>query len=78
MTSLQNKDQTFIVRLWREPSDGDESLSQWRGVVENVQHGNRRYLKDLNELTAFISPYIEKMGVKISNPKKSRKWFIRW
>ena len=78
MASLQEKDQTFIVRLWLEPSDGDDSGPQWRGVIENVQNGKRRYLKDFNEITAFIVPYLEKMGVRISSPRKSRKWFFRW
>jgi hypothetical protein len=78
MASLQEKDQTFIVRLWLEPSESDDSVPQWRGVIENVQNGKRRYLKDLNEITAFIVPYLEKMGVTISSPRKSRKWFIRW
>jgi hypothetical protein len=79
MASLQEKDQTFIVRLWLEPSESDDSVPQWRGVIENVQNGKRRYLKDLNELTAFIVPCLEKMGVTISSPqKKSRKWYIKW
>jgi hypothetical protein len=79
MASLQEKDQTFIVRLWLEPSETDDSVPQWRGVIENVQNGKRRYLKDLNEITAFIVPYLEKMGGAISSPqKKSRKRYIKW
>ena len=78
MASLHEKDQTFIVRLWLEPSDGDDSGPQWRGVIENVQNGKRRYLKDFNEITAFIVPYLEKMGVTTASPRKSRKCFIRW
>ena len=78
MASIQEKDQTFIVRLWIEPDGGDNTVSQWRGVIENVQNGNRRYLRDLDQITAFIAPYLERMGVAISSPRKWRKWFLRW
>ena len=75
--SLGGKDHTFIVRLWFEPNDIDNTAPQWRGVIENVQNSNRRYLRELNEITAFIEPYLKKMGVAISRPKKPRKWFFR-
>lgn len=42
---------TFIVRLWREKSDGE---SIWRGSVERVQNGERAYFQSMAKLKDAI------------------------
>lgn len=42
---------TFIVRLWREKSDG---VSIWRGSVERVQSGERAYFQSMAKIKDAI------------------------
>ena len=42
---------TFIVRLWREKSDGE---SIWRGSVERVQSGERVYFQSMEKIKEAI------------------------
>jgi hypothetical protein len=43
----------FIVRTWHEPSEILAS-GQWRGLVEHVGSGQRRYFTRLEDLDQFI------------------------
>ncbi len=43
---------TFIVRLWREKSDGD---FVWRGSVDCVQSGERVYFQNIESLKDVIA-----------------------
>jgi len=47
----------FVVRIWFEA--GAEDSSAWRGYVEHVTTGARRYFSVLGELDGFI---IRSMG----------------
>jgi hypothetical protein len=48
----------FIVRTWREPSTVVAS-AEWRGMVEHVPSGQRRYFTRLEELDSFILHQME-------------------
>ncbi|RIK42337.1 MAG: hypothetical protein DCC55_09210 [Chloroflexi bacterium] len=48
----------FIVRTWREPSTVVAS-AEWRGMVEHVPTGQRRYFTRLEELDHFILHQME-------------------
>jgi hypothetical protein len=39
-----------------------------------VPNGERRYVQDLDEITAFIAPYLERMGVKVNLRERVRRW----
>lgn len=43
----------FIVRTWREPNTVVAS-AEWRGMVEHVPTGQRRYFTRLEDLDHFI------------------------
>jgi hypothetical protein len=45
---------SFIVRVWREPREAPDELPLWRGMIEHVMTGRRRYMSDLAEVTEFI------------------------
>ena len=66
-----SKDNThvFIVRIWWEPREIEGAIPKWRGMIEHVPGDKRRYLEDLDEIIAFISPYVGQTGTKPS---------IRW
>ncbi len=42
---------TFVVRFWREWSEG---VCRWRGRIEHVQSGERADSLDLQGITDFI------------------------
>ena len=47
---------TFIVRMWAEPINEDHS--EWRGQVEHLQSGEKRYFQQLDKMTEFVSSHI--------------------
>ena len=74
MELLKEKSHTFILRIWIEPREIEGAVAEWRGVVEHVDSGQRKYLNDLDQIMAFIAPYLREMGIKASSPDKGRKW----
>lgn len=54
---------SFIVRIWRESRDMPGGRSTWRGTIEHVEDGRRRYLTDLRQSERFIEPYLRRMGI---------------
>jgi hypothetical protein len=64
MTSPEENRQVFIVRIWREVREIEGKLPEWRGLIESVQSGERRYFKDLEEISTFIAPYLEGLSAK--------------
>jgi hypothetical protein len=77
MTLSEEHEQVFIVRVWREPRDIQGVEPTWRGVVEHVGTGERRYLTDLGELALFIGPHLDKMGVRPQRRSRVATWFRR-
>lgn len=73
MNDSEDSDHAFIIRIWRENRELEDAPPTWRGVIEHVSTGKRRYLQELAHILAFIIPYLEKMGVKtdqmINNPQ---------
>jgi hypothetical protein len=67
--------QVFIVRIWREPREVPGATPVWRGVIEHVPGTKRRHLKELRDISDFIAPYLEGMGVQPSKWKRIRRWF---
>ena len=61
----QNQDtsHTFIARFWLEPREIKDAKPIWRGVVEHVASGQRRYLEDLDEVKAFITAHLQNTGI---------------
>jgi hypothetical protein len=56
-----SEDQThaFVVRFWleRRETKGEESF--WRGVIEHVLSGRKKYLKKFDEVSDFISAHLK-------------------
>ena len=49
---------TFIVRMWAEPVNEDQC--EWRGQVEHLQTGEKRYFQQLDKMMDFVSSHIGK------------------
>jgi hypothetical protein len=51
---LESSTYAFIVRIWYERREIAGAQEEWRGVIESLASGNRRYVKDLNDIPEFI------------------------
>lgn len=61
MYLAESSTHSFVIRIWLEETLQETPWPTWRGHITHVPSGRRRYLQDLNELIAFILPYIEEM-----------------
>ena len=53
-----SKVHSFIVKLWLEDQGEQKDGSTWHGYVTHVPSGERRYLKELQDIVAFIKSYM--------------------
>jgi hypothetical protein len=70
MSNIQDNSHTFIARFWLEPREIKNAKPIWRGVVEHVASGQRRYLRDLDEVKAFVASYLQGTEKRYSAAKK--------
>lgn len=68
----------FIVRIWLEETAEEAGEVIWRGHITHVPSGERLYLTRLEDITAFIAPYLDQMGVKLGLFWRVGKWLNRW
>ena len=72
MEQNESHSQSFIVKIWLEETLEEDGRATWRGHITHVPGGERRYLKQLSDIVAFILPYLNKMGVR--GDRRWRKW----
>jgi hypothetical protein len=77
MNSSEKNRQVFIVRIWREAREIEGRLPEWRGMIESVQSGERRYVRNLTDIIAFIAPYLHRMGVRLDRNGGVWRWLRR-
>jgi hypothetical protein len=46
------------VRIWPEPREIQGAPVEWRGLIEHVFSGEKRYLNNLDEIVAFLARYL--------------------
>jgi len=61
MTPFAENTHAFVVRIWREPREISGAKPEWRGVIEHVPSGKRRYMNMLDEIVTFIALYAPDM-----------------
>jgi hypothetical protein len=49
----------FIVRIWCEPREIEGAPPLWRGVIEHMPSGERRYVQSLQEIVDLIALYLD-------------------
>lgn len=73
---------SFLVRLWIEETAEESAQAAngatWRGHVTHMPSGERRYVQDLGEITAFIRGYLEQAGVNASVEAVSGRRWLGW
>ena len=65
---------SFIVKVWIEETAEEAGKATWRGHVTHVPSGERRYIDSLDDIIAFLSFYLEGMGVDV----RHREHICRW
>lgn len=68
---------SFIVKIWLEETVEEAKRVTWRGHITHVLSGKRRYLQDLDDIAAFITPYLKDMGGEPGLSWRIRQWFKR-
>jgi hypothetical protein len=64
METFEANTHPFIIKIWLEETAEEAGQAVWRGHITHVPSGERRYIADLSDITAFIVPYLERMGVE--------------
>jgi hypothetical protein len=56
---------SFIIKLRFEKALGEAGPTAWYGYITHVPGGEQSYLRDLDGVAAFITPYLEEQGVRV-------------
>ena len=78
MCEPDSKSCSFIVKIWIEETAEKAGQASWRGHITHVGNNERQYLKSLDEISIFIAPYLEEMGVSFDPPFGLRRRLSRW
>lgn len=57
MAAFEDNTHVFIVRIWLEPREVDGAIPAWRGMIEHVPSGTRRYVIEAAEILMFIASF---------------------
>jgi hypothetical protein len=77
MDPLESSTHSFIVKIWRERMQEQGRQCTWRGQITHVPSGERRAFTRLVDLTAFIVPYLERLGVSVTPQGRIKYWVQR-
>jgi len=66
---------SFVVKLWLEETEQGSGHAVWRGRISHVSSGERQFVKNPNEVSAFISQHLAKTEFgpgewRITTPKR--------
>ena len=78
MEPLEPRSHSFVVKVWLEETAQGANPARWRGHITHVASGQRRYLQDLNSISAFIALYLAQMGVKCGPGWRLKQWLTWW
>jgi hypothetical protein len=75
---LESHTHSFIVKIWLEETAEEAGRATWRGHITHVPGGERRYIGDLDDIPAFVAPYLEGMGVRFRTWRRVGRWLRRF
>lgn len=64
---------SFIVKVWLEEAAEETEEPTWRGHITHVPSGDRQYVQTLDDIAAFIEPYLLQLGAR-SGLRDRRTW----
>jgi hypothetical protein len=73
---LERMINSFIVKIWLTNPERRDS-AEWRGQITHVATQERRSLKSLEDITEFIKPFLERMGVRVAPGLRLKRWLLR-
>jgi hypothetical protein len=56
----------FILRFWLEPREIEGAEPEWRGVIEHVESGERRYFRNLEVMLSFVAKYFDGLDTEMN------------
>lgn len=74
MTLPDDSSHVFIIRVWAEPREIDGAEPLWRGVIEHVPSRTQRYITRLDDVSGFIAPYLDAMGISFGIFWRVNQW----
>ena len=78
MEPVESTTHSFIIRIWlEEEANSSDRGAGWRGSITHVPDGKCGVLDHLLDIPSFISPYLEKMGVKPGAATRLWRWLRR-
>jgi hypothetical protein len=78
MDSSEAHTHSFIVRIWREETSVEAPYAMWRGHITHVPGSQQHYLRDLDDISTFILPYLEAMRVRLTLRWRVKLWLLHW
>jgi hypothetical protein len=51
--------EAFILRVWLERREIKNAFPHWRGMIEHVSTGERRYFNHINDIPKLIKPFLK-------------------
>ena len=69
---MELKPFSFIVKVWIDPSDDELEQVSWHGLVTYVPSGKHRFVQSLDDVMAFVVPYLIDFGV--TRERAARSW----
>jgi hypothetical protein len=74
-----SRTQSFIVKTWIEATSPPPGrVSVWRGHITHVPSGERRYVKDLDEISVFIARYLDGVHIRLSLCRQIERRVAGW
>ncbi len=77
MDLVETSTYSFVVRVWREEVGDEPGHGVWRGHITHVESGERRYVRSLGGVAAFIAPYLARLGLNPGFFWRARIWLGR-
>lgn len=65
---------SFIVKIWVEPETPDTEFLKWHGLITHVLSNKRKYLRELNDILAFIRMYVPEVVVEPRLWGRIKRW----
>lgn len=77
MNTFESTNHSFVIRVSLALSTSKTGQVTWRGQIIHVPSGNKGHLEELDDVVAFIIPYLEAMGVRFGIYSRVRRWLWR-
>ena len=69
---------SFVVKIWLEEATEAPEQTLWRGYITHVGTGERRYIQRLEDITAFISHFLNPPGLRAAGIRAKMQQIRRW